>query len=164
MKQYTVWLFLLALIAWPASGLAHGSGTPQLVNRAAGPYVLSVWSLPEPLRVGEVHLSVGVRAPADDFVVQLRLTPIEPLGKPLVQTTTIQDRLLQRYYEADFVLPSAGEWQATVILQGVAGEERTDFSFTVLPPTRVNWALLSWLALAFSGLIGASWARHGPAE
>lgn len=164
MRKFNRWLFVLILIGWPASSLAHGSGTPQLVNRAAGPYVLSVWSLPDPLRVGEVHLSVAARAPTADLVVQLQLTPIAPAGNPLRQTTVIQERLLQRYYEADFVLPSAGEWQARVIVQGAAGEGHTDFTFMVLPPTRVNWDLLSWIVLAFVGLIGASWARHGPAE
>ena len=164
MRKFNRWLFVLILIGWPANSLAHGSGTPQLVNHAAGPYLLSVWSLPEPLRVGEAHLSVAVRTPADDLVVQLRLTPIEPAGNPLIQTTVIQDRLLQRYYEADLVLPRAGEWAATVIVNGAAGEGRTDFTFTVLPPTRVNWTLLSWIVLAFVGLIGASWARRGPAE
>ncbi len=159
-----MWLFVLALFVWPASSLAHGSGTPQLVNRTAGPYILSVWSLPEPLRVGEAHLSVAVRTPADDLVVQLRLTPITPAGNPLAQTAVIQDRLFQRYYEADFVLPSAGKWQARVIVQGAAGEGHTDFTFTVLPPNRVNWRVFAWLTLTFVGLIGASWARHGPAE
>ena len=39
---------------------AHGGGVPQLINAGAGPYWISVWTQPEPLRVGESHFTVAV--------------------------------------------------------------------------------------------------------
>ena len=38
-------LFIITLVAD-----AHGTGTPQLLNAPAGPYLLSVWTDPDPLR------------------------------------------------------------------------------------------------------------------
>lgn len=55
-EQAWDWLLLLLVLSWPTRVATHGSGTPRLVNIIAGPYRLWVWSLPDPIRVGETHI------------------------------------------------------------------------------------------------------------
>ena len=171
-QQAWYWLFLLLALSWPASVNAHGSGTPRLVNVIAGPYRLWVWSLPDPIRVGETHISVAVEeaAPAEqstsasDFTVQLTLNTLDQSHPPFTLTTSKQDRFLQSYYETDFAMPAVGEWQATVTISGPAGVGMVAFSFTVLPPLRVNWELVIGGAGLFVALLWGIWRQRSPAK
>ena len=70
---------------------AHGTGTPQLLNAPTGPYLLSVWTDPDPLRVDEAHVVVAVVEPVtqefsvSDVVVTVRL---RWLADPTVELAT----------------------------------------------------------------------------
>src|SRR5690606_22554607 len=76
-------LVLLALFAAAGGLRAHGTGTPRVMNQPAGPYLLSAWTDPNPLRVDETHVVVGVtdpdtRAPVvSDVVVTVRMTSLD---------------------------------------------------------------------------------------
>jgi hypothetical protein len=50
----------LTLLLVVANTRAHGIGTPRVVNQPAGPYLLSAWTDPDPLRMDETHVVVGV--------------------------------------------------------------------------------------------------------
>ena len=168
--QHWCWLLLLLAISWPASATAHGSGTPRLVNVIAGPYRLWVWSLPDPIRVGETHFSVAVEeatpppTTATTFTVQLTIRPLDQSHPPLTLTTSQQDRFLQTYYEADFTMPAVGEWQATVQVSGPAGVGTTTFPFTVLPPQRVNWEVVLWGAVMLVAILGSTRLNRRPTK
>ncbi|MEZ4682529.1 MAG: hypothetical protein R2932_50810 [Caldilineaceae bacterium] len=156
----------------PAPVVAHGSGTPLLVDVGAGPYQLWMWSQPEPLRVGDAHFSLMVQAPTlaaqqagvangRDPAVQLALMTTTAPTRTLIFDAVVQERLFQRYHEVDLILPAAGPWTATVSVNGTAGHGAANFAFVVEPPPRVNWPLVSWSALAFVALLGTAWARRG---
>jgi hypothetical protein len=85
-----LWLLWLVIGSWPVVGMAHGSGTPRLVNVAAGPYRLWVWSLPEPVRLGEMHLSVAVATPeaTTDLTVTIDLAPVDPSAPSITLPTS----------------------------------------------------------------------------
>lgn len=163
-KRWWIGLLLLLLGGWPVIATAHGSGTPRLVNVAAGPYRLWVWSSPDPVRLGEIHLSVAVAEPeatTADLTVQIDLVPITQLADMFRVQTIKYVRWLETYYEADFLIPVAGEWRAIVYVTGAAGNEQASFTFTVLPAPTVNWTLIGWGALAFAALLGTLWVRRG---
>ncbi|MEZ4620844.1 MAG: hypothetical protein R2867_35780 [Caldilineaceae bacterium] len=78
--------------------LAHGGGTPRLTDVAAGPYRVFTWTQPEPLRVGEVHLTIGLThdaahaitatdsamtQPVTDAAVIVRFTPRDGSMAPI---------------------------------------------------------------------------------
>jgi len=161
-RRIGLWLLLLCALNWPTAVTAHGSGTPQLVNVAAGPYQLWVWSMPEPVRLGEMHISMAIAqpAPASELDVQIVLAPVDAASPPIAQMASKQVRLFQAYYEADFMVSTAGEWQATITIDGPAGVATAQFPFTVLPPHQLNWTLILWSALAFVGLIGVIGIRR----
>lgn len=118
-------LLLLALIWSIASGarpaVAHGGGRPQLVNHPLGDYILSVWTLPDPLRVGTAHVTValaqttagGPPQAALNREVWLTVQPADggPAQRLAVTHANAANKL---YYEVDFELPSVGEWQFVI--------------------------------------------------
>lgn len=151
----TLGIVLLALAPYPAQ--AHGGGTPQLVAVPVGPYHLSVWTQPEPPRVGTVHFTVALFRPAGeadepvtDATVRLRLTP-EADGVPLEAVATRDQALNPFYYEADVRLTAPGRWQVQVLVAGPEGEGQAAFVLEVEPmaPWWAGWrgAALALLAL-----------------
>lgn len=165
------WLLLLLAVSWPASATAHGSGTPRLVNVLAGPYRLWVWSLPDPIRVGETHFSVAIEettpppTTAAPFSVQLTISALDHARPAFTLTTSKQDRFLQTYYETDVMMPAVGEWQAAVTISGPAGVGTAAFPFTVLPPRRVNWGwVIGWAAMLFALILGVRLNRNPAKE
>ena len=169
-RHHWCWLLLLLAISWPASATAHGSGTPRLVNVSAGPYRLWVWSLPDPIRVGETHFSVAVEEATPSpttpppFTVQLTISALDHSRPSFTLVTNQQVRFLQTYYEADFTMPAVGEWQATVNVSSAAGVGTAMFPFTVLPPQRVNWALVIGGAAMLFALIWGVRLNRDPAQ
>ncbi len=147
---------------------AHGGGTPQLSDTAAGPYRLFVWTQPEPWRAGEAHLTVAVILPTAsstdgqgqpvmDAAVTVALAG--PGGEAL-QVDAVPPALLSNpTYEADTRLPAAGPWQVTVEVAGQEGAGAAQFSVEVLPARTVNWALLAGGAVILVAIVGMAGLR-----
>ena len=160
-------LLLLALLASNPAVLpaeAHGGGVPQLTAEPVGPYRLYVWSKPDPARVGELHFTVGVfegvdatgaaDVPVLDAVVDLQLTELAPAGvEPVVLLGSAAEAGALYYYELDFAVPTAGEWQAAVSVDGPEGGGSASFDLQVLPPG-INWTLVGGVLV---GLIVIGW-------
>jgi len=120
------------------------------------------------MRVGDAHFSVAVEqldptaAPIDEaLTVQIILTSTGSPATKLTHQSTRQQRLFQRYYEADLLLPTAGEWAATISIDGTAGHGEAPFTFTASPPQRIDWTVASWGTLAVVAVLGIIWAQRG---
>lgn len=163
---------ILAMAAHPAQ--AHGGGTPQLTNVRAGPYRVSVWTQPDPIRAGELHITVavseapgpqadagGAGAPVLDATVRVQAQPVGRAGEALVAFATRENAVNKLFYEADMELPSEGNWQVVIEVEGPAGAGSADFEIQVLPPSALNslgglpWPLWGGLGL---GLLTVGWA------
>ncbi|CAN5820091.1 hypothetical protein BH10CHL1_BH10CHL1_37580 [soil metagenome] len=157
-------LILFSLTSFPHVVQAHSSGPPRLADVAAGPYRLFVWTQPEPLRVGDAHISILVtqaNQPVNDAHVQVQFTPIDQVGQSIVVTATAQDFLSNIYYEADVQLPSTGNWRATINIEGAVGNGSIEFESAVLSKKTLNWPLVggaAGLLVLLLGLIGV-WSR-----
>jgi hypothetical protein len=151
------WVAVAALILGallPTSIFAHGGGTPRLTSAEAGPYRLYAWTEPEPWRVGEAHLSIAVtkpnpdatstqvELPVTDAAVEVTFSPTADPSAAIVVQGTHQTLLENIYYEADTVLPSAGEWTVTITARGAEGTGEAGFTLEALPPRAVNWTLV----------------------
>jgi methionine-rich copper-binding protein CopC len=121
------------------------------LNRAdAGPYVLSVWTLPDPARVGDWRVDVAVMreggVPVGDAVVRVRAEQVPSAGGPL-ETDALRDTdPLGIRYRARLGLPVAGPWRITVSVAGAAGAGAVTFPVDV-QPARHGW----WLGAALGG-------------
>ena len=163
-------LLLTALLAQ-----AHGTGTPQLLNAPSGPYLLSVWTDPDPLRADETHVVVAVLEPATrepivtGVEVTVRLEPLTADGQPVTVTAETDDTN-RLFYAAEFNdRVTSGRWRVGVSVSGErgAGDEVT-FEVDITAARGFNWLWLGagglllaiglWLALS---LRGGSAPRHG---
>lgn len=150
---------------------AHGGGVPRLTDEVAGPYRLFAWTQPDPLRVGDMHLSIGVVAAAKnaagldeavtDATVTVYLAPMTGELAPIQVVALLQEQLGSYYYEADASLPTTGEWRFTIEVSGASGNGSAAFVGEVLSARQLNWYLIviaSLLLVALLGLIGL-WNR-----
>jgi hypothetical protein len=130
--------------------MAHGGGTPQLNNAEAGPYLVSVWTEPDPIRVGEFHVTVAVLEPPEpspsgredgnlvlDATVQVDVKPINQAGQTLVAYATRENAVNKLLYEADLELPSEGQWRVDIQVEGPAGIGNAGFDIEAAAPRSV---------------------------
>ncbi len=174
----------LILLFASRSVQAHGGGTPQLINAEAGPYWVSVWTDPDPIRVGEFHVTVAVsEAPkpgsstreAGDLVldaaVLVRAEPVSQNGETLVAAATRDNAVNKLFYESDLTLPAEGQWRVDVQVNGTAGAGNAGFDIEASSPSTFYTLLgLGWPLWAGLGLVlvaGGWWvqmSRHREAE
>jgi len=180
------WLGLTALlllfVARPAQ--AHGGGMPQLTNAEAGPYWVSVWTEPDPIRVGDFHVTVAIlQAPEPgasareagelvlDATVLVQAQSVSQVGEILISPATRDNAVNKLFYEADLTLPAEGQWRVDIQVNGAAGAGSAAFEIEALPPSPFNslvgfgWPLWAGLGLA---LLAAGWwfqmSRHRKSE
>lgn len=168
------WVFTLLslglVLGFPLVAQAHSSGPPRLSDAKAGPYRVFVWTQPEPLRVGDVHISVLVTVattnnptaqPVSDAQVNVRFVPLHQPDQAVVVTTTLQAFLNNLYHEADVHLPSPDLWRVIIDISGPLGKGNVQFESEVLPARVLNWWLIGGagvLLVCLIGLIG-TWSR-----
>lgn len=155
-------IFSLCLIT-AERAQAHG-GALQVPGDRAGPYVVSVWTQPDPPRVGRLDVSVAVMQPATRKPVldaETRVTG-EHLGTS--ERTSARAGLdagwLYSMYYADLELPTPGRWRITVSVAGPDGNGSAGFDLEVRPPSPIPWRLI-WtvVALLLLTLIAWPWFR-----
>ena len=169
-------LFAIALLVMTAEiGGAHGGGTPQLSDVAAGPFRLFVWTSPEPWRAGgEAHVTVAVTSldaagqtiPVEGATVAIHLTPINAPGRAIVLDATPVAGAGAGFYEGDTSLSQPGEWDVSVSVSAAAGTGDAGFVYQVQPGSQINWLL--WLGgglavLAIIGYFGTRRVKKVPA-
>lgn len=159
-----IWLGLILLSA-AQPVLAHGGGVPQLTNAEAGPYRVSAWTQPDPIRVGDFHISVAVMYPPQssgkaresgdlvlDATVAVQLEPLNREGETLLVSASRDNAVNKLYYETDPVLPDAGWWRVVVGVDGPLGAGQASFEIEALPPNPLN-SLQSLPGVAWGGLV-----------
>ncbi len=144
---------------------AHGGGTTQLSGVAAGPFWLTVWTSPDTVRVGELHVTVGIggvdgapNVPVLDAVVEVEIAAQSEEGVSLSSVATTEQSSNKFLYEVDFVLPESGLYLVTVKVSGADGQGSGSFDLEVLPAETSDWlglmvvggslaALAAWMVL-----------------
>lgn len=168
--------FVLALSLSTSTARAHGGGTAQLTNEDIGPYWISVWTSPEPVREGTLHVTVSVAEPGEegerqagppvlDATVDLLLIPPEGTMDAVSAEATTEQSANKLFYEADMQLPAAGEWRAQIDVQGEEGSGQAAFDLAVQPAQNSSLLLPGGAALlviaAFFFFYSARRRGHG---
>jgi hypothetical protein len=112
---------LLAAFLFQSEAPALADGGTLRLTRAAGPFVITIFTAPEPLRVGSAEVSVLVleRGAAGavllDATVELRVRAPDGTARMLVASHAAgSNRLLQA---ALLELPAPGTWQLTIAVR-----------------------------------------------
>lgn len=155
-------IFVLLLLVVGGSGAhAHGGGKPQFLNTPSGPYLLSAWTDPDPWRVDEAHVIVGVSDPAtqepivSDVIVRVRLQSIADPSIVLEQIAGT-DNVNRLFYAAEFNHQiTEGRWRVFVSASGDMGEgEEIDFEIEAEPARGFNWL---WVGIGGMGVVVVGW-------
>jgi hypothetical protein len=151
------------LLLQPDQTNAHG-GRLQRELAPAGPYVVSVWTAPDPARVGLLDFSASVlrsdtRQPVS---VEMRLTArassmpgfVEGVGSR--EAGRFFDFLAPPLYHVKVEFPTQGRWHVSVSVTGAAGHGDIGFDMDVAPALRVPWGVIAASATV-SVLLLATW-------
>lgn len=136
----------LALALAYSAVTGHGYGTPRVLNEPTGPYVLSIWTDPEPLRADETHVVVAVIDPAtqalivSDVTVTVRMQSLEDPAQSFTQVAG-PDNTNRLLFAAEFNdQVTSGPWQVGVSAAGAAGQgEEVNFEVPIEPARGFNW-------------------------
>lgn len=159
---------------------AHGGGTPRLTNEPAGPYRLYVWSSPEPLRAGEVHMTFAVVLPPDgeqlvdesslfndldkivtgadvDVTFSSRAQPDSgknPKANGLMTVKALPSSINPLYYEVDTEIPFSGKWEIAIDVKSDLGHGEAGFEVPVKNARLLDWrAVAGGIVLMFSTIL-----------
>ncbi|MDJ0754769.1 MAG: hypothetical protein QNJ45_14690 [Ardenticatenaceae bacterium] len=166
-KIYFTSIFILIvgiLALLPVTAYGHGGGRPQLFREPAGPYLVSVWSLPDPMTVGEVNLVVLVtgnqEGAVDNYILDADIDISLRRGLSTVETRATHDQATNNlFYESYFDIDRAGTWNVNVTVNGPAGEGTASFSMDVLDEggTSINWLFYGGIGVGILVIVGLIW-------
>ncbi|MFO7661615.1 MAG: hypothetical protein R6X18_03370 [Chloroflexota bacterium] len=151
----------LCLLGSAVVVMAHGYGTPRVLNAATGPYNLSIWTDPQPLRSDETHVIVAVIDPqtqgliVSEVAVTVRMSSFDPPGIELSQIAEPDstNRLLFAAVFDGEVKP--GRWLVGVSAAGALGDgDEVTFEVDITPARRFNWL---WVGGVGVGLLLLIW-------
>ena len=147
---------------------AHGGGTSQLNGVTAGPFWLTVWTSPEPVRAGQLHVTVGVESGGGapdgivlDAVVEVLIAGRSEGGARLSGFATTEQSSNKFLYEVDFELPESGSYLVVINVSGAEGRGSTAFDLEVLPvePSHSLGVVLVGGCVAMLGVWLVLWRR-----
>jgi hypothetical protein len=134
-------------------GVAYADGGTLRLSRASGPFVVSVFTTPEPLRAGAADVSVLVQSQSGgavvlDAAVGLRLRAPDGTEQRLVATHgAAANRLL---FAANVTLPVSGRWLLDVTVRRGDAEATAAGALDVAratPRLAAQWPALTLPAL-----------------
>jgi hypothetical protein len=137
---------LLLLVALAEPVLANG-GTVRVSREPVGPYLVSVFTSPTPLRTGEVDISVLVqdveRESILDVPIEVTATPLstEASAAPIRHPATRAQATNKLFKAAKFDVGEAGEWEFGVHVGGADGGT-VSFRIELTNPTLADRPLL----------------------
>jgi hypothetical protein len=151
---------VLVMLAIPL----FADGGAVLSRQDSGPFVITVFGAPVPLRAGPIDMTVMVQArdtlqPVLDADVSIRLDGASPI-EAVASRSQAQNKLL---YAATFDLPRPGDWKYTVSVQNAAGQAATSGELETGQPDPMQsaaWFNQGWFYLAIPPLLIAIFVLH----
>lgn len=123
-------------------------GGAVLSRQDSGPFVITVFAAPVPLRAGPIDMTVMVQTrdtlqPVLDADVSIRLDGASPI-EAVASRSQAQNKLL---YAVTFDLPRPGDWKYTVSVQNAAGQAATSGEFDAGQPGRMQSSASFYLGI-----------------
>jgi hypothetical protein len=158
----------LGLAAGLVAVAARGDGLHLLVSQPAGPFVISVFTAPTPLRPGTAQVGVLVqdkadRRPVADADVRVVLRAADGSRSERAATArrgTVANRMI---HAARVEIPAAGRWTLTASVR--AGERSATVSSAVevapaLAPLVAFWGFIALPFVAIALFALQQWLKH----
>jgi hypothetical protein len=152
MRRITGNLAIGLLLLGPCCAMVRADGGQVRLLERHGPFQISVFTSPNPLRAGAIDISVLVQdastgKPVENVEVDLRLVPRADREAPILAHTTTAAATNKLLRAALIELPHAGWWDVDVTC--VADQARAEFQFPMeaaapLPRWLSIWPLFTW--------------------
>jgi hypothetical protein len=170
--QATVAALLAAVLALSlalASGARANGGQVRVAAERAGPYEVTVFTSPAPLRAGELDVSVLLQRPGSPEIVEdarIAVVVTTAGGATVGRFPATREQATNKlYYAAKFPLEQPGHYRITVEISGPEGSGAVGFEAAVEPAPSSAWWRSWWLwgtlALLQLPLIWWLFGRHG---
>jgi hypothetical protein len=119
--------------------VASADGGVMRVREASGPFLISIFTAPDPLRAGPLDLSVLVqdRSAGEtilDATVDLTLWPLDSDSPPLLGRATHEQAANKLLQAAVVNVPAAGRWRVRVEVRRGPDEGTVATELRVAPP------------------------------
>jgi len=148
---------IVFLSVWPLLG----DGGALLLQQKTGPYLVSVFAAPVPLRAGPVDISVLVQDNKNSTLVLDADVVIHLRGETLhASRKQAQNKLL---YAATLNLLEPGEWNYSISVCRDEKEDKVKGTLLVAEAgakPEVYWAYLALPVCAIALFAGNQWLRH----
>ena len=153
----------LALTLLLAVGVARGDGGLMRLSQTAGPFEITLFTAPTPLRVGSVDVSVLVLTAADhspvlDAEVELTLRAVDTTGSERTALATHAAATNKLLYAAPLGVPAAGRWTLTARVNANSRAAAVECEVDVQPPQAP--VVTFWPFLVLPGAVVALFALH----
>jgi len=139
----------IAIWVWASCcASARADGGTVAFRGKAGPYAVTVFTAPTPVRAGPVDVSVLVQDPQGEPVPQAQVNvALAPRGGrgPSIHVMATTDAATNKLLRsALFELPRPGRWDVDVAITAGKNAAHTHFPLEVLEPALVGIALSWW--------------------
>ncbi|ACO34652.1 MULTISPECIES: hypothetical protein [Acidobacterium] len=138
MKRYLLLLLMLfvSVHAWADGGRLQ-------FRKPAGPFVVTLFTTPDPLTPGRADFSVvverpGVQGIVSDARVTFVLTPADGQGEPITLQATHGQATTRFLEAANFSLPKQGLWRIAIHVSQGAESGVCTGEFRVAPPNLIT--------------------------
>lgn len=160
-------LAVMMFVVMPAA--AHTEGVMQLAAEPAGPYNLTVWTSPDPVGVGELHVAIAAvlaedASPVLEADIQVQLTQEEE-GATISGAATVENSENKFLHEAVLDVSESGNYLVTITIDGAEGETgEASFPLLVEGGSTINWTLMlvAVAVVASAVILIARYRRNAP--
>jgi hypothetical protein len=118
-------ILVLAAFLGASEGVRANGGTLRVARATVGPYLVSVWTQPDPPRVGRLDVSVAVMRPEDgtailDAVPSVTAQLTGNQAPPVTERAVLGGGGTPLLYHAELELSRPGRWRVTVTIPPVS--------------------------------------------
>lgn len=161
-RLLAVWLIAAAAMLAVPLATAHANGRViRFESHAAGPYMLSVGTIPENPVVGNLHVTMTITAPPDENLILDAEVSVSGAG-PESETVEIGPLRAEHnaadpsYYDVNTFVDRQGEWRFTVSVNGPQGEGTARFPIEVKTQSPLIGIVTITALVAFLAALGYS--------
>ncbi|HKJ92018.1 MAG TPA: hypothetical protein VJ957_02565 [Longimicrobiales bacterium] len=151
-RPFATFVALAAALLAPPLLLADG-GQVRVSQVPAGPFLVTVFTSPIPLRTGHIDVSVllqdrETKDPVHDANITVTAEPMGHEGQGGTYPATRAQATNKLFQAAEFDIEGAGTWRFTVAARNGRGEGTVHFDVDVKKPGLLDRGVWVWVLLA----------------
>lgn len=134
------------------ASIARADGGAVRLSETRGPYRVTVFTSPTPLRAGPLDVSVllsdaATGDPVSEASVMICLAPADRPAGAIERRATADAATTKLFHMASFDIGEPGTWSVEVAVEGPSGRSAVSTQLAIAPPLPRWLDLIGWIAL-----------------